>query len=221
VSWKDRNGLGARAVYAAVRGSFRMRTFARELRNVSGLTAASIVLVILTLAFRSWILLGGFAFVLILAFAQWLYFRHYIERAQIEDVDEMTGWEFERWLGNLFEQLGFKVEQTPYRGDFGADFILTWNQTRIAAQAKRASRPVGVRAVQEVVAAKSFYRCQRAMVVTNNYFTEQAMLLGRANGVLMRTRDDLARGAAGLRGSEELPPEQRVPEPETQTGVNS
>jgi len=39
------------------------------------------------------------------------------------------------------------------------------------------------------------------MVVTNGYFTEQALVLARANGVRMRHRDDLAREIAALRGS--------------------
>ena len=108
----------------------------------------------------------------------------------------MTGWEFERWLGLFFEDIGFSVERTPYRGDFGADFILTWNGIRIAVQAKRSSGLVGVRAVQEVVAARAFYNCERAMVVTNSYFTDQAMLLARKNDVRIRYRDDLARALA-------------------------
>ena len=131
--------------------------------------------------------------------AQWLYFHYFILRSRIEDVDEMTGWEFERWLEQFFEQLGFAAERTPYRGDFGADFVLKWKNTRIAVQAKRTSQLVGLRAVQEVVAAKAYYKCDQAMVVTNGYFTDQAMILARANNVWMRSRDDLAEKAAGLR----------------------
>ena len=140
---------------------------------------------------------------LVLQTAQWLYFRHFIDRARIEEVDEMTGWEFERWLEGFFKQLGFEIQRTPYRGDFGADFVLTWNKTRIAVQAKRSALQVGVRAIQEVVAAKAYYKCDHSMVVTNNYFTEQALILARANGVWTRSRDDLARSAAGLRSIRE------------------
>jgi restriction system protein len=64
---------------------------------------------------------------------------------------------------------------------------------RIAVQAKRSARLVGVRAVQEVVAARAFYGCERAMVVTNSYFTDEALVLARTNGVWMRNRDNLAK----------------------------
>lgn len=203
VSWKDGDGVDARAVYAALRATVRLRGIVRDVRGMSALTGASLVLVILAITLRSWVLVAGFFVVLLLNLAQWLYFHHYISRSGISEVDEMTGWEFERWLHHLFEELEFTVERTPYRGDFGADFILTWRGVRIAVQAKRAARPVGVRAVQEVVAAKRIYGCERAMVVTSGYFTEQAIVLGRANDVWMRTRDDLARAIVSVQGARE------------------
>ena len=169
-----------------------MRLLLRGLRSVSGLTWTTLVLLVLALVVHTWILFSALAVVLILALIQWLYFHYYLVRAGLEEVDEMTGWEFERWLHRFLEGVGYDVQATPYRGDFGADFILTWNGMRIAVQAKRSSRQVGVRAVQEVVAAAGYYGCERAMVITNSSFTEQAILLAHANRVWMRDRDDLA-----------------------------
>jgi restriction system protein len=125
----------------------------------------------------------------------------------MDELDEMTGWEFEKWLRGFFERVGYAVTPTPYRGDFGADFVLTWTGMRIAVQAKRTAQLVGVRAVQEAVAAKAYYDCERAMVVTNGYFTEQAVILARANGVWMRSRDDLARKLTTLDRAKQLVPE--------------
>jgi restriction system protein len=163
---------------------------------VSGWSIAAVVVLALAIAFRNWVLFFAFALLMLLDASLWVYFRYYLERAGLEEVDEMTGWEFERWLKRFFARVGFDVETTPYQGDYGADLILTWNGVRIAVQAKRTSRLVGVRAVQEVVAAKAFYDCERAMVVTNGYFTEQAIVLAHANGVSLRSRDDLARKLA-------------------------
>lgn len=135
---------------------------------------------------------------MVLATALWARDRYFLARARLEDVDEMTGWEFERWLQSIFRQRGFSVMRTPYRGDFGADFVLTWNGMRIAVQAKRSRRPVGVSAIQEVVAAKAYYDCERAMVVTNGYFSDQALILARSNEVMLRDRDELARRLSEL-----------------------
>lgn len=58
---------------------------------------------------------------------------------------------------------------------------------------KRWTKNVGDKAVQEAVAAKPMYRCDRAMVVTNRYFTGQAKRLAQANDVALWDRDDLVR----------------------------
>ena len=195
---RDSTRLPVRALYLGLRGEFRLRQTLRSLRDASGWTIAGVVWLVLALAFRSWILFGTFGALLLLTAAGWLVERYYLSRARLEDVDEMTGWEFERWLAHFFERVGFEVKRTPYRGDFGADFVLTWNGVKIAVQAKRSRRQVGVSGVQEVVAAKAYYGCEQAMVVTNGYFTEQAVILARANGVRMRSRDDLVRELAGL-----------------------
>lgn len=195
---RDSDSLPFRAVYLGLRGEFRVRQTLRSLRQVSGWTIAGGVWLVLGLAFRSWILFGAFGILLALTAAGWAVDRYYLSRARLEDLDEMTGWEFERWLERFFERVGFDVKRTPYRGDFGADFVLTWNGVKTAVQTKRSRRQVGVSAVQEVVAAKAYYGGERAMVVTNSYFTEQAVILARANGVRMRSRDDLARELAAL-----------------------
>lgn len=195
---RDSDNLPLRAVYLGLRGEFRIRQTLRSLRHVSGWTVAGVVWLALALAFRSWILFAAFGALLLLTVAGWASERYYLSRARLEDLDEMTGWEFERWLEQFFKRVGFDVRPTPYRGDFGADFVLTWNGVKIAVQAKRSRRQVGVSAVQEVVASKAYYGCEQAMVVTNGYFSEQAIILGRANGVRMRFRDDLARELAAL-----------------------
>lgn len=203
---RDRSGRFYATIYVALHTSFRLRSNLKALRHASAWTVAGIVWVTLGLAFHKPILLAIFGALLVATLAQWAYFRYHLGRAGLEATDEMTGWEFERWLENFFRGLKFRVERTPYRGDFGADLILTWkNGTRIAVQVKRSARPVSVRAVQEVVAAQAYYRCQRSMVVTNNYFTEEAIILGNANNVRMRSRDDLALELGRLRQTEALP----------------
>ena len=98
---------------------------------------------------------------------------------------------FLRGLAGLFARLGYRVVQTPYRGDWGADLILVKEGVHTVVQAKRYQKSVGVRAVQEAVAAKAKYRCREAMVVTNSTFTKQAVELARANWVILWDREKL------------------------------
>ncbi|MGI4791054.1 MAG: restriction endonuclease [Janthinobacterium lividum] len=106
----------------------------------------------------------------------------------IADIDAMDGKAFEQYLEALLRQLGYKVELTRYVGDYGADLITYKNNVKTVVQAKRYAKAVGIKAVQEAVAAKEMYACTEAMVVTNSTFTRAAMELAKANRVLLWDR---------------------------------
>lgn len=109
----------------------------------------------------------------------------------IEDVDTLNGYEFEDFLGKLFKNLGYNVHNTSYSGDFGADLIIEKNNRKIAIQAKNYSGNVGLEAVQQALSGKSYYKCNEAMVITNSYFTRQAIELAGTSGVDLVNRDKL------------------------------
>jgi len=104
------------------------------------------------------------------------------------DLDELDGHEFENYLAILFNNLGYYAELTPGSGDYGADLILTKDGVRIAVQAKRSSKKVTLRAVQEVIGAKRYYKCDEAWVVTNNFYTNSAIDLARSDSVVLMDR---------------------------------
>lgn len=106
-------------------------------------------------------------------------------------VDVMEGTEFEEYLAYLFRRDGYRVRLTKASSDFGADLILYREEEKIAVQAKRYGKPVGVAAVQQVLAARQFYECSGAMVVTNTSFTRQAKQLAAVSEVTLLDRDDL------------------------------
>lgn len=115
-----------------------------------------------------------------------------IKDSGIQEVDQMSGWEFEKFLEGLFQKRGYQVEHVGNRrGDYGGDLVLEKDGIRILVQAKRYSKKVDIKAIQEVVAAKRKYNCQRTMVVTNSYLTQPAWDLGVANHVTMWTRKKL------------------------------
>ena len=107
-------------------------------------------------------------------------------------VDNMDGREFELFTGNLLRNLGFSdVKVTPSSGDFGADVIAVKDDIRYAIQCKRYSAPVGVSAVQEVIASRSLHDCHVACVLTNSSFTPAAEELAKKNLVILWSRDKL------------------------------
>lgn len=103
----------------------------------------------------------------------------------IDEIDEMTGEEFELFTAAVLRGCGFVIEEmTKTTGDYGADIIVSFDQIRIAVQCKRYRHPVGIKAVQEVISAMKHYDCEEAIVITNNYFTKQAETLAEDHEVV-------------------------------------
>lgn len=103
-------------------------------------------------------------------------------------IDAMSGFEFEDFLGLLFTTLGYDIETTKRTGDQGADLFAQRFGRRIVIQAKNYIDRVGNSAVQQVLAAKAFFACDDAMVVSNSYFTASAQELAQAAGVKLVDR---------------------------------
>lgn len=116
----------------------------------------------------------------------------------------MDGRTFEQYLATLFRRLGYEVTLTRHRGDYGADLVVRKDGRRNAVQAKRWNKTVGVKAVQEAVAAKGLYECDLALVVTNSHFTQQARRLARANEVELWDRRELVQRLHAVKGEPEL-----------------
>lgn len=114
-----------------------------------------------------------------------------LKKSGIIQIDKMDGVQFEQYLGHLFRSHGYKAEVTQAAGDFGADLVLSKDGRRIVVQAKRYSKNVGLKAVQEVQGARAHYKASEAWVVTNSNFTQQAFQLAKSNGVRLIGRDEL------------------------------
>jgi restriction system protein len=156
-----------------------------------------------------WLILAGVG---ALKLAAQIYNVRRLRRAGIFDIDRMDGETFERRLEALFKSLGYRAEVVgSARGDFGGDLIVAKDGKRSVVQAKCWSKNIGVKAVQEVVAARGYYRVDSALVVTNRHFTKQAQELAKRNDVKLWGRDELvacllktqkasARGASATAG---------------------
>ncbi len=99
--------------------------------------------------------------------------------------DVHTGEEFEAYVKSALTQIGITANTTPASNDYGADLVIEYKNHRIAAQCKYYSSPVGISAVQEVIAAINYYRCEKGMVITNSTYTQQAENLAASNGIFL------------------------------------
>lgn len=106
----------------------------------------------------------------------------------INDIDLMSGSQFEWFVSYLFNKLGYSAEITKASGDQGIDVIAKKGKAVVAIQAKCYSKPVGNHAIMEAVAGAKYYNATKTMVVTNNGFTKSARELAQVNGVILWDR---------------------------------
>ena len=51
-------------------------------------------------------------------------FKNRMQQSGIAEIDQMTGRQFEEYVGTLFQHQGYKVSYTPTTGDFGAVVLI-------------------------------------------------------------------------------------------------
>lgn len=109
----------------------------------------------------------------------------------VEFRAEMDGIEYEHYCANILNNLGWETHVLKASGDQGVDIIATKENRKYAIQCKRYSKPVGNKAIQEVIAGKIFYNIDSAIVVSNSYFTKSAQQLASATGVILLHHEQL------------------------------
>lgn len=113
---------------------------------------------------------------------------------EMEKIDNLTGKEFEDYIVNLLKEAGYtNIRETKSSGDYGVDIIAIKDEINCAIQCKRFSNKVAINAIQEIVAGRKYYKCDKAIVITNNYYTEPAKRLAESNNVELLDRDYIIR----------------------------
>lgn len=113
-----------------------------------------------------------------------------IDAIRQEPVDKMSGYDYEKLVAKKLLKDGFKrADVTPKSGDYGADIIaVDRKRKKVAVQCKKYSKTVGVKSVQEVLAAMQYYKCDYAMVTTNSTFTAAAKEMAKSTGVILKEK---------------------------------
>lgn len=116
----------------------------------------------------------------------------YLNNITINDINSLSGQEFEDFLYYLFLDLGFGVVKTKSSHDYGADLILRVNNIKIAVQCKLYhNHSVGTSSVQEVYSATKYYGANKGIVITNSKFSKNAVNLANSTNVLLWDKTSL------------------------------
>ena len=111
----------------------------------------------------------------------------------MSDIDNMNGVKFEYYLADILRKRGFTNVKVTEKYDLGVDIIAQKDGVTWGIQAKRYNSIVKLAAVRAAYTALSHYKCERAMVVTNNYFSNPAKTLASETKTVLIDRDTLAK----------------------------
>ena len=92
------------------------------------------------------------------------------------NLDEFTPFGFERFISQLFGEMGYEVWPTRRTGDYGVDIIAKKEGIKIGIQAKRFERRnlVGAPDVQKTLGSRFKYNVDKCILITTSDFTPQA-----------------------------------------------
>lgn len=119
---------------------------------------------------------------------------NYLSSITLENIDALSGVEFEDFMYYLLTSLGLNVKKTKKSHDYGADLIINLRDKTIVVQCKLYNKhSVGNSAVQEVYTATNYYNASLGMIVTNSFFTKPAIILAEKSGIKLWNRDTLGK----------------------------
>jgi hypothetical protein len=97
--------------------------------------------------------------------------------------DEMDPYDYEHLCAEEFKKNKWDAEATQGSSDQGVDVIATKDTRTLVAQCKRFMKPVGNKAVQEIVAGMKYYEATEGVVIAPNGYTYSAKNLAEANNI--------------------------------------
>lgn len=119
--------------------------------------------------------------------------RYYDQRGTLQELQRMDPLAFERYVGQLFEFEGYRVEYTPRSGDGGVDLLLHrrrggWRSRTggtALAQCKRygAGHSVGAPELQQFSGAMRRALAYEGYFITTSFFTPAAQEWARQEGI--------------------------------------
>ena len=108
----------------------------------------------------------------------------------MENSNLQKGLDFEKKCEDKLKQLGFTNVALTKWTDYGADIVANDGHIKYIFQCKNVKSKQGLRAVQEILAAKNFYTANRCGVISDSDFTLQAYNLAKPNYCYLLTSNE-------------------------------
>jgi HJR/Mrr/RecB family endonuclease len=110
-----------------------------------------------------------------------------------EKIEKMNGYEFEDYVCNLYESLGYEVEHTPYSGDGGKDAILRKNGDIYLVECKHylSGRQIGERDLRIFDSAMHDYNAKMGFYINLGRFKRGTISFAKEHNIELIGRKEL------------------------------
>lgn len=162
-------------------------------QSVPGVTVVQFALIVVFLAYLAYYLISPF--IEVIKLLRYLYKKYKMKMLirATSDIDELNWSEFEHYVADKLKTQGYTSVRLTEHYDLGLDIIARKGGVTWGVQVKHYKNTVRIEAVREAVAALKIYKCDRAMVVTNNFFTNPARELAKSNDCVLIDRKLIAK----------------------------
>ncbi len=107
-------------------------------------------------------------------------FGSFLKSISTNKIDTLSGLEFEKFVADFFEYLGYETTLTATSGDNGIDIIAKSRRYTIGIQTKLYyNHNVSNKAIQEVYSGKNYFSLDYAIAITNWKFSAPALNLAK------------------------------------------
>jgi len=139
-----------------------------------------------------------FPLIFVFYFIKRLNLKNALKKVKIHAIDSLNGYEFEKFISNVFFAFGYNATVTKKGADRGVDVIATRFTQKVAVQTKMYyNHNVSNSAIQQIYTAKEYFNANIAVVVTNSYFTKSAIELAEKLSVVLIDRTTLTSVLSG------------------------
>lgn len=112
---------------------------------------------------------------------------------KLDDLLELSPRDFELYIGQLYNHLGYITEITPLSNDKGIDILMRKDGTLYGVQCKRYKGTVGSPEIQTFIGALSHAKADKGIFVTTGMFSFEAEKMAAEHPIQLINKIDLAK----------------------------
>jgi len=129
---------------------------------------------------------------------EWLYRDQILARKEAEiglsdNFNSMSDRDFEFFIAELFNEMGYETQVTPKSADYGVDIIAKKGREKIAIQCKKFNEKnfVPNKSIQQLLGSMAYYNANHSIFVTTSYYTKNSLKQTKNGQIELWDKDTL------------------------------